>query len=63
MWRRQRETRWGELSWLAAMVRNVHLKKSQTPSQLNPWGKATRKPKPFNLGSLDVLAVLMGAKR
>ena len=63
MWKADRETRWDELAWLAASVRAVHLKKGEKPADLNPWGKAPRKPEPFNLGSIDVLADLMGAKR
>ena len=63
MWSRERETRWGELSWLAASIRNVSLKKPQQPSEINPWGKPPRKRQPFNLGSLEVLAAAMDAKR
>jgi hypothetical protein len=63
MWTGNRETRWGELAWLAASLRAVHLKKVEKPADLNPWGKKPHKPQPFNLGSIDVLADLMGAKR
>lgn len=63
MWMANRETRWDELSWLAAVTRACHLKKPEKPADLNPWGKKPRRPEPFNLGSIDVLADLMGAKR
>lgn len=63
MWRGDRETRWEELSWLAAATRGVHLKKPEKPADLNPLNRKPHKPQPFNLGSIDVLADLMGAKR
>ncbi len=59
------QSTWEQVSWHAAVVRNIHLKKSdqQSGQDINPWGRKPAQRQPFNLGSIDVLAKVMQARR